>query len=180
MWCWPDERARWAARDRRWATVLHRASAQPQLRRLLVAASRLGDGGPWVVVMLALPLPLFGGMDGSVAALQMAAAGTVNLVLYLGLKYGVGRPRPFVDCPDIRCCTRPLDAFSFPSGHTLHAVSFAIILGHHYPALALWLWAYAALVATSRVVLGLHYPSDVVAGAVAGGTTAALIVGLWP
>lgn len=165
-------RARWAERDRRWATALHRASAQPQVLLLLVACSRLGDGGPWIALMLALPL--FGGNEGGLAALQMAAAGAINLALYLGLKRGIGRPRPFIDCPGIRCCTPPLDRGSFPSGHTLHAVAFTLILAAHYPALAVPLWAYAALVAASRVVLGLHYPSDVLAGAATGLLTAAL------
>lgn len=169
MWCWPEERRdRWVARDRRWAAALHRASEQPLVLQLLVAVSRLGDGGPWVVVMLLLPLPLLGGLHGSVAALQMAAVGAVNLGLYLALKHRIGRRRPFVDCPGIRCCTRPLDSFSFPSGHALHAVAFALILSHHYPALAIPLWIYAALVAASRVVLGLHYPSDVLAGGALG------------
>lgn len=178
---WPDDRrARWIERDRRWATALHRASTQPLVLQLLVAVSRLGDGGPWVVVMLLLPLPLLGGMHGSVAALQMAAVGAVNLGLYLALKHRIGRRRPFVDCPGIRCCTRPLDSFSFPSGHTLHAVAFALILSYHYPALAVPLWIYAALVAASRVVLGLHYPSDVAAGAVAGLATATVLLACWP
>jgi membrane-associated phospholipid phosphatase len=57
----------------------------------------------------------------------------------------------------------PLDEFSFPSGHTLHAVSFTIVALAYYPWLAPLLVPFTAGVALSRVVLGLHYPSDVLA-----------------
>ena len=93
----------------------------------------------------------------------MTAVGLVNLLLYASLKRYVGRPRPFVDCPGIRACTRALDRYSFPSGHMLHASAFGLLLAAHHPALAAPLLAFALLVAASRVVLGLHYPSDVLA-----------------
>jgi undecaprenyl-diphosphatase len=57
----------------------------------------------------------------------------------------------------------PLDEFSFPSGHTLQAVSFTIIALAWYPLLAPLLLGFTSLVAASRVILGLHYPSDVLA-----------------
>ena len=68
----------------------------------------------------------------------------------------------------------PLDQFSFPSGHTLHAVAFSIVACAHYPALAIILLPFTLLVAASRMVLGLHYPSDVLAGALLGGLIARL------
>ena len=68
----------------------------------------------------------------------------------------------------------PLDEYSFPSGHTLHAVSFTLIAVHYYPKLAWLLLPFAVLVALSRVVLGLHYPSDVLAGALLGAGLALL------
>lgn len=61
---------------------------------------------------------------------------------------------------------------SFPSGHTLHAVSFTILFTHYEPALLAVTAPFAVLVATSRVVLGLHYPSDVMAGALIGASLA--------
>jgi hypothetical protein len=62
----------------------------------------------------------------------------------------------------------PLDQFSFPSGHTLHAVSFATVACAHFPELAPLLLPFALLVAASRPSLGPHYPSDVLAGASIG------------
>ncbi|HEV7631790.1 MAG TPA: phosphatase PAP2 family protein, partial [Steroidobacteraceae bacterium] len=73
----------------------------------------------------------------------------------------------------------PLDRFSFPSGHTLHAVSFTLIASMAFPLLALLLVPLALLIALSRVVLGLHYPSDVLAGALLGAGVAAAALS-WP
>ena len=68
----------------------------------------------------------------------------------------------------IVCAGKPLDRFSFPSGHTLHAVSFTVSVCSSLPALAVVLVPAAVLIALSRVVLGLHYPSDVLAGGLLG------------
>jgi undecaprenyl-diphosphatase len=67
----------------------------------------------------------------------------------------------------------PLDRYSFPSGHTLHAVSFTWQAVAHFPQLAWILIPLALLIALSRVVLGLHYPTDVIAGAAVGALLAA-------
>ena len=68
----------------------------------------------------------------------------------------------------------PLDRYSFPSGHTLHAVLFTAIAIHHVPALAIVLVPFALLVAALRVVLGLYYLIDVLAGAALGALIAAV------
>lgn len=169
MVIWPDKRALWGDRDRRCATLLHRAAARRGLLKPLILASWLGDGVLWYALMLTIPW--LDPVNGLLCTMQMSAVGIVNVVLYLSIKRRVGRPRPFTVCPDIRACMPALDEFSFPSGHTLHATAFAVLLSYHYPVLAAVAWLFAALVAVSRIVLGLHYPSDVVAGAVAGVVT---------
>jgi undecaprenyl-diphosphatase len=102
----------------------------------------------------------------------MAAAAAVGLALYKWLKMRTCRPRPYQVRAAIRPGADPLDQFSFPSGHTLHAVAFAILFTAFSPPLGWLVWPFAALVAASRVVLGLHYPSDVLAGAAIGAALA--------
>ncbi|MBH1433684.1 phosphatase PAP2 family protein [Stenotrophomonas maltophilia] len=131
------------------------------VRRLFAIISRLGDGVFWYVLMGALVL--IDGFDGLRASVHMAATGLAALLLYKGLKRWTRRPRPYAADLRIRAWVAPLDEFSFPSGHTLHAVSFTIVALAYYPWLAPLLVPFTAGVALSRVVLGLHYPSDVLA-----------------
>jgi undecaprenyl-diphosphatase len=161
--------------DRRWAVALHAQAAQPTLLRLMVWCSRLGDGPMWVVVLVVLPLA--GGTHGAHCAALLAATGAINLAIYWTIKKTIRRVRPCDGgCPDVRACAPIPDCFSFPSGHSLHAAAFALLLSAFYPALAPLLWFYALLVAMARVILGLHYPSDVVVGGLMGAGTAAIIL----
>ncbi len=98
----------------------------------------------------------------------MALTGLVAAAMYRGLKRWTRRPRPFRAHDGIVPYIAPLDEFSFPSGHTLHAVSFTMIALAYFPMLAPLLVPFTMLVAMSRVVLGLHYPSDVLAATVIG------------
>jgi undecaprenyl-diphosphatase len=104
----------------------------------------------------------------------MLAAGTLAVVLYKLVKRCAGRPRPCARIGIVRRCAEPLDEFSFPSGHTLHAVVFSAIALAYFPVLAFALVPFTVLTAISRVALGLHYPSDVVAGAAIGAGVALL------
>jgi undecaprenyl-diphosphatase len=167
----------WAERDRRWAERLHRAARHRSLVWLLLGVSWLGDGALWYVTLVALALT--GGTDGRDVAAQMLLVGIFNLSLYLWLKARIGRPRPYVKCPGIHACGRALDQFSFPSGHALHASAFTVLLVGHYPDAAWLLVPTALLVCFSRIALGLHYPSDVAAGALIGAASAALMLGLY-
>ena len=167
----------WAARDLSWAQWLHRAARYQALVRVLVIVSRLGDGLFWYVLIAALAL--LGGTNGRDVAMQMILAGLLNLPLYLWLKRTIGRPRPFTQCPDIHACARALDKFSFPSGHTLHAFTFLAICTWYFPAAGYALAPMVVLIAVSRVALGLHYPSDVAAGAVLGTAVAAGVLLLY-
>ena len=156
----------WVERDLHWAQWLHRVARYQTPVKALVIISRLGDGLFWYVLIAALAL--LGGTNGRDVAAQMSLAGLLNLPLYFWLKHSIGRPRPFVACPDIRACVRALDKFSFPSGHTLHAVAFAVVFSWHFPLVGAALVPLVLLIALSRVALGLHYPSDVAAGALIG------------
>jgi undecaprenyl-diphosphatase len=167
----------WAARDLSCAQWLHRAARYQTLVRVLVVVSRLGDGMFWYLLIAGLAL--LGGTHGRDVAMQMLLAGALNLPLYFWLKHTIGRPRPYVKCPDIHACARALDKFSFPSGHTLHAFTFLIFCIWYFPTAALALAPLVVLIAVSRVALGLHYPSDVVAGALLGSAVAGGVLMLY-
>lgn len=152
--------------DRRWTRRLNASIGVAPVRMLFRLVSRLGNGAFWYALMLALSITQ--GLEGLETAIRMLAAGAMGLVIYKLLKAATTRPRPYQVLRDIRAGTDPLDAFSFPSGHTLHAVAFTAVAVSHVPALAPVLVPFTLLVALSRVVLGLHYPSDVLAGAAIG------------
>ncbi|KQN99237.1 MULTISPECIES: phosphatase PAP2 family protein [Stenotrophomonas] len=149
------------ARETRWCRRANHYCRRRRIRTLFAVVSRLGDGVFWYLLMGALVLA--DGMDGLRASAHMAATGVVALTLYKALKRWTRRPRPFAADLRIRAWVAPLDEYSFPSGHTLHAVSFSVVALAYYPWLAPLLLPFTAGVALSRVVLGLHYPSDVLA-----------------
>ena len=169
---WPDQQLHWIERERSFARWMHGAATWPWVVMSLKLVSRLGDGWMWYAVMLSLPW--LDTTSGTTCAIRMFAVGGVDLVVYKIIKRWIARPRPYRTCPEIRACARSLDEFSFPSGHTLHSVAFALILASYYPAFGIVIWPFTLLVAVSRVVLGLHYPSDVIVGAAVGALTAAV------
>jgi undecaprenyl-diphosphatase len=115
-----------------------------------------------------LALLAIGGSSAIGPVGRMAGTGLVCTLIYKWLKSKTSRPRPFAVENAVRAGADPLDPFSFPSGHTLHAVAFSVVAIAFYPVLAWLLAPFTLLVAISRVVLGLHYPSDVLAGAALG------------
>ena len=146
-------------------TVSH-TSQYRLIRNWFRMISRLGDGVFWYVLMLAILATQQA--DGIKPVLHMLAAGLTGTVIYKWLKAKTLRPRPYQVRQDVLMYGKPLDYFSFPSGHTLHAVAFGLVALFYYPLLAVVLMPFIVMVGISRVVLGLHYPSDVLAGAAIG------------
>lgn len=128
--------------------------------------SRLGDGVLWYALMSGILAVQQG--EGVKPVLHMLAAGLTGTLIYKWLKHKTHRPRPYQVHQDVLVTGKPLDHFSFPSGHTLHAVAFGLVALFYFPLLATVLIPFIVMVAMSRVVLGLHYPSDVLAGAAIG------------
>ena len=152
--------------ERRLCLLANAAARRRAVRNLFRAVSRLGDGVFWYSLMVVLPL--WQGAAGLYTSLRLAVVGAVGLGVYKLLKHRLVRERPYIGLIGIDCAMPPLDRYSFPSGHTLHAVGFTTVAVTAFPALASVLVPFALLVAASRVILGLHYPTDVLAGAAIG------------
>ncbi|QTF91176.1 phosphatase PAP2 family protein, partial [Halomonas sp. BM-2019] len=134
---------------------------------LLRLASRLGDWPAWVALILVQPLLHETG--GWQRLVQHTLTALAAIAVYRLVKTRLCRERPCITfVGNVRCREPARDRYSFPSGHTLHAVMFLALTANHLPWLAPWLVPLVLLIALSRVGLGLHYLSDVVAGALLG------------
>ncbi|WP_017410278.1 phosphatase PAP2 family protein [Aeromonas hydrophila] len=148
--------------------LLH-AYNRPQARisRLI---SRTGDG-PLYAVLAAL-LWWQGEAERELVKLALIAF-ALELPLYLLLKNLLKRQRP----AGLPVFITPSDRYSLPSGHTAAAFLMATVLAASFPLWAPLLFVWAALVGASRLLLGVHYLSDLVAGALLGGGCALLALG---
>ena len=153
--------------------ALNRVCHARGFRNVFFFVSWLGDGKFWYGLIASLPF-IFGERGGA-ASLQMIKVGLLNLAIYHLIKGLAGRARPCAVENSIMLGAAPLDRYSFPSGHTMHAVAFSTITIAYVPQLAWILMPLISFIALSRIVLGLHYPTDVLAGAVIGALTASYI-----
>lgn len=114
-------------------------------------------------------------------ALYVASSSAVNVLFTMLIKKVVKRPRPFLANVKIKAVYQP-SHYSFPSGHTSTAFTTATALSQAYPkwyvVLPSYLWA--GSVGYSRLYLGVHYPTDVAAGAILGTGTAFSLRSLRP
>jgi undecaprenyl-diphosphatase len=140
------------------------------VRVWMLTATRLGDGWLWVA---AAALLVANGRRGlEVLSAGAVAAGVANALL-LCLKGRVRRARPCERARSRHFDVDPLawfasDRFSFPSGHALNAFAIGSVIALAFPIAAAPILALAGSVAASRVVLGLHWVSDVLVGAFVG------------
>jgi undecaprenyl-diphosphatase len=133
----------------------------------MLLATRAGDGWLWGAIGLAVLLSSSDGLR--FRALEAAAcAVTAGIALFHKLKRVFCRIRPRDIEPHCwaRIVTR--DKFSFPSGHSTTAFAVALSLGSFYPEILPVLLLLAANVAISRVIVGMHFLSDVIVGSAAG------------
>ncbi|GAB3049448.1 phosphatase PAP2 family protein [Acinetobacter apis] len=154
------------ALDLKGCIYLNQLSRNHHVALFFKLISRLGDGTFWFAILcliyLSQPKSYY------IQVMYLASASFLTTLLYKALKHKTTRPRPYQVHQVIILGERPLDHFSFPSGHTLHAVISTIVFGYIQPALLLIMLPFTVLVAISRMVLGLHYPTDVLVGALLG------------
>jgi len=163
-----------AHRDQRLMRRINRWPAPRWVRVWMLAATRGGDG--WLWYAMGLFILLLGGSSRFRAIAAAGSAEAVGAALFVKLKKVTGRRRPCVFEPHCWARLLPPDQFSFPSGHTITAFAVALSLSLFYPSLAIGLLFCAASVAASRILLGMHFLSDVLAGAAIGSVLACAAV----
>jgi membrane-associated phospholipid phosphatase len=175
----PPELARWRQDAERVDVALYAAIAQTPTPALDRAMARLSDAADYSRLSLASAavLAATGGRRGRrAAAFGLASVAVAASVVNVGVKPLGRRRRPdraAEQVPVARHVRMPAST-SFPSGHSAAAFAFATGVGHVLPPAAIPLRGLAALVAYSRVHTGVHFPGDVVAGALMGTALAQL------
>lgn len=136
------------------------------LDRTMLLLTELGNG----IVTLVIALVLYFAANVHLAYEFILGTLTLWLVVEL-MKSLIRRPRPFVYLEDVRIVGIRARGKSFPSGHTSQAFYMATLLLQYFQAnlaVAAALYVLAALVGTTRMYMGMHYPRDVLAGAILG------------
>ena len=157
-----------------WLCMAARGSFRTSLAR---AVSMSGDG--WLYALIALALMRFDPIHGKTLLFTLMLAFAVEVPLYVVLKNVLKRQRPYQRLA-IRAVITASDKFSFPSGHTTAAFMFCAIVGAYFPHAFLLLMLWATAVGVSRVALGVHYVTDIVAGALLGLGLAYCILAIIP
>jgi undecaprenyl-diphosphatase len=163
--------------DHRLMRRVNRWTPPRWMRLWMVAATRGGDG--WLWYAMGVMIAVLGGPQRFEALLAAGISVAVGIAMFIKLKRVCGRKRPCALEPHCWSELLPPDQFSFPSGHTITAFAVAVSLSFFYPALLAGLLFCAASVAASRILLGMHFLSDVLAGAALGsllGYTAAMLI----
>jgi undecaprenyl-diphosphatase len=130
--------------------------------------SKTGDGHLYLV--LGVMLWWLEPKNGALFLYSGLLAYMLEIPVYLLLKNSLKRERPCLHMSEFRAHIVPSDKFSLPSGHTAAAFLMASLIAHFYPNLGAVAYMWAFCIGCSRVLLGVHYPSDILAGALLGMT----------
>lgn len=159
--------------DRRLYQRLSECRRKPFYAVFIRTVSASGDGYWYIIgtllatITLALPWTYFW---------TLALAFSIERPIYWLLKNSFRRTRPSGSWVTINALLKAHDKFSFPSGHTCAAFVFSSITHCFFPPLSVALWPWALAIGFSRVAVGVHYPTDVIAGACLGLAIAEVIL----
>lgn len=128
--------------------------------------SHSGDGVYYVII--GIIVALVEKIYGLSFLLNGLLAFAIEIPFYILLKHSIKRRRPDDVITEFVAFLIPSDKFSFPSGHTAAAFVMATLVAFYYPAFTPLAYSLASLIGFSRVLLGVHFPSDIVAGAILG------------
>jgi undecaprenyl-diphosphatase len=154
--------------------------ARNAVTQVALFVSKTGDG--YAQLFLPLIVWLSGSVLAPTYALALAVAFTLERASYYVLKNTLKRPRPYDLKPSVHSLIIAADKFSFPSGHTSAAFCLCVMTLLIFGNIASYLFLWAAAVGLSRVIVGVHFPGDVVAGALLGTSVAlstASLLQLW-
>lgn len=161
--------------DTRWLLRLIHWPKRVQFLQLIRLVSRSGDGHAYPIIAIA---PLALGMDSNVRLFKIFLAGfCIERSAYFVMKNSLRRKRP-TEHLSLESAVTPGDRFSFPSGHTSAAflVTTVLALGFfEHTVFALIPLAWACAIGCSRVLLGVHYPLDTIAGCLLGSSVAIFV-----
>ena len=169
----PEEGPRWLRDAERIDVAVYAAIARtptPALDTAMNRVSRAADYSKLWVAAAAMQVVLGGRRGRRAAVAGLASVGVAAAVANLALKPLGGRRRPerVVEQVPVARWARMPGSTAFPSGHSASAFAYATGVGHVLPIASIPLLGLAAVVSYSRVHVGVHYPGDVVAGALVG------------
>lgn len=153
-----------------WVAARPSNQADCFMPKLFKNISRTGDGP--LYAMIAATLFYFDSQHGNLFFYTALMAYALEVPIFIALKHFFKRPRPCDRLLELAPLVVASDKFSLPSGHTAAAFLMATIIANFYPSLSIFAFTWASLIGMSRVVLRVHFPLDVLLGALLGVTIA--------